>query len=657
MCGIAGFLKVSSSGCDAGECLRAMISTLSHRGPDDEGQWFDSGAGLALGHRRLSVIDPSPAGHQPMASASARYRISFNGEIYNFRELRKELEAYGHRFRGNSDTEVMLAAFEQWGVEEAVKRFMGMFAFALWDSRNKELHLVRDRLGEKPLYYGWMGKTLLFGSELKALRAHPDWRGEINRDALATLMRHNYIPAPRSIYNDICKVMPGTIVTVRSANDAENHSHKQIVYWSALEVAEDGVSNPFSGSETEATDQLDSLLRSAIKRQMVADVPLGAFLSGGVDSSTVVALMQAQSVRPIRTFTIGFAEGDYNEAVYAKAVAECLGTAHTELYVTPQDAMEAIPRLAAIFDEPFSDSSQIPTFLVSQLARRDVTVTLSGDGADELFYGYPRYQMGRRLWSKVRLMPPALRRGLSRFISEVPMATWNGVLGGNSPLLSRYRPESLIGDRLHSVAEILKAESRGQIYRRFISHCKEPGVLVPGSKELTGVLADAELEESNLDFNQWMMLADMLSYLPDDILVKLDRASMAASLESRAPFLDHRVVEFALRLPMSMKYRSGSGKWILRKVLSRYLPTALTDRPKKGFAIPIGNWLRGALREWAEDLLNERRLRESFFNPAPIRLTWADHLSGRRNWQGYLWNVLIFQQWLDQQRVALRKTA
>jgi len=654
MCGITGFVSLKNSDLAWREPLKWMTETLDHRGPDDEGQWFDSDAGVALGHRRLSIIDLSPEGHQPMRSSSGRYHLTFNGEIYNACELRIELESAGHGWRGRSDTEVMLAAFEQWGIAAAVKRFVGMFAFALWDQKERALHLVRDRLGEKPLYYGWMGKTFLFGSELKALRAHPDWRGEIDRNALATLMRHNYIPAPHTIYKGIHKLLPGTILTLRVA---EGLSQKEATYWSASEIAQAGVTNPFTGSETDAVDHLDSLLRSTISQQMVADVPLGAFLSGGVDSSAIVALMQAQSARPVKTFTVGFTESDYNEADEARTVADFLGTEHTELYATPEDAMEVIPKLAAIYDEPFADSSQIPTLLVSHLARQHVTVSLSGDGGDELFYGYTRYHIAQELWSKMSLFPPAMRRSVARIIRGVPLSAWNNLFGPNSRLLSRYRPDSSVADRLQSVADVLSLERREQIYRRFISHCKEPASLVPGSRELSGIISGDESTKGILGFSEWMMLTDIVSYLPNDILVKLDRASMTASLESRAPFLDHRIVEFAWRLPMSMKYRDGVSKWILRRVLSRYLPEELSGRPKKGFAIPIGRWLRGPLREWAEALLDERRLKESFFDPEPIRRTWAEHLSRRRNWEGYLWNVLMFQQWLDQQQVAARKVA
>jgi asparagine synthase (glutamine-hydrolysing) len=626
-----------------------MGRTLQHRGPDDSGVWSDAEAGVGLAHRRLSIVDLSAAGHQPMSSPDRRFTLSYNGEIYNFAALRQELEARGHGFQGHSDTEVMLAAFAEWGVEAAVKRFVGMFAFAVWDARERVLHLCRDRVGEKPLYYGWAGKAFVFGSELKALRAHPAWRGEIDRDALALLLRYNYIPAPYSIYKGVFKLLPGTILTVSADALERRELPAPHAYWSAREVAEAGMRDPFAGDADEATAVLEQLLREAIAGQMVADVPLGAFLSGGIDSSLVVALMQAQSGRPVKTFTIGFHEAAYNEAEFAKAVAGHLGTEHTELYVTPKEALAVIPRLPALYDEPFADSSQIPTFLVSQLTRRSVTVSLSGDGGDELFGGYNRYFWGRRIWDKIGWMPRGLRRSAARGIVSVSPAAWDATFHGLGPLLPGKFKQTIPGDRMHKLAEVLGVEHPEAMYRSLVSMWKTPTELVPGASEPPTELSSENEWPALPDFVERMMYLDLMTYLPDDILVKVDRAAMGVSLETRVPYLDHRVVEFAWRLPLALKIRGGKGKWLLRQILYKYVPPELIERPKTGFGIPIDSWLRGPLRAWAEELLDEGRLkREGFFDPRPIRQKWAEHLSGNRNWQYYLWGVLMFQAWLEE---------
>jgi asparagine synthase (glutamine-hydrolysing) len=653
MCGIAGFINLKNSDNGWTEPLQMMTAALSHRGPDADGHWFDYEAGVALGHRRLSIIDLSPEGRQPMRSASGRYELCFNGEIYNFAELRENLKSSGHRFRGHSDTEVMLAAFEQWGVWSSVKQFVGMFGFAVWDRRERVMYLVRDRLGEKPLYYGWAGDVFLFGSELKALRAHPMWQGEVDRDAVALLMRHNYVPAPYSIYKGVYKLLPGTILTMSLATIAAARScgpARPAVYWSAKEVAEHGISHQFTGSDLEAVDHLETLLLKSIRQQMVADVPLGAFLSGGIDSSTVVALMQSHSRKPVKTFTIGFNEENYNEAEHAKAVASHLGTEHTQIYLTPEEAMTVIPRLPVIYDEPFSDSSQIPTLLVSQLARRHVTVSLSGDGGDELFCGYKRYELGRNLWKKINYLPSLLRRGMAKTLRGVPVGVWDGLFSWTSPILNRYGRPGPVGDKLHKTAEILDAATPDALYHRMMSHWKDTTSLVPDSCGLPTAFTNSQRLANIPDFNHRMMYADTISYLPDDILVKVDRASMAVSLESRVPFLDHRVVEFAWQIPMSMKFREGQGKWLLRQVLYKYVPRQIVERAKMGFGVPIASWLRRQLRHWAEALLDERRLREEgFFNPGPIRKKWSEHLSGAHDWHYYLWDVLMFQAWLEEQ--------
>jgi asparagine synthase (glutamine-hydrolysing) len=649
MCGISGLLDASGrAGCDElRSAVTRMIATLNHRGPDDSGTWEDEKAGIALGHRRLSILDLSPKGHQPMQSASGRYVISFNGEIYNFKILRRELEDLGETFRGHSDTEVMLAAISRWGLEKALQQFNGMFAFALWDREERLLHLVRDRLGEKPLYYGRMGKTFLFGSELKALRAHPSFKAEINRNVLALFLRHNYIPAPYSIYEGVYKLPPGTMLTL-SPMDAVSLP-APIPYWSAREAAEQGVASPFKGTEGEAVTRLETLLRDAVKLRMEADVPLGVFLSGGIDSSTIVALMQAQSDRPVKTFTIGFFEDGYNEAKYAKEVAKFLGTKHTELYVTPEEAIAVIPKLPTLYDEPFSDSSQIPTFLVSQLARRHVTVSLSGDGGDELFTGYGRYFLGRRIWRKIGWMPNGMRQMASRALLALSTQSWEAVFRKLGPVLPDKIKWRDPGDKIHKLAKIMAVKNPEEMYLGLVSHWKDPASIVVGAFEPSTPLTTRDQWATLSDFTQRMMYLDTVTYLPDDILVKVDRAAMGVSLEARVPLLDHRVVEFAWRIPLSMKVRDGQGKWLLRRVLSKYVPKELTERPKSGFAIPIDSWLRGPLREWAEPLLDEGRLRrEGFFNPKPIREKWAEHLSGERNWQYYIWDVLMYQAWNEQ---------
>jgi asparagine synthase (glutamine-hydrolysing) len=652
MCGIAGFFNPKQALMDPLGALAKMANAISHRGPDDYGHWLDLDSGIALGHRRLSILDLSPAGHQPMHSASGRYVIVFNGEIYNFQQLRHEIEERaGHlSWRGHSDTEVMLAAFEAWGVENAVKRFVGMFAFTLWDRKERLLHMVRDRLGEKPLYYGWMGKTLLFASELKALHAHPEFNSEINRDALALYMRHNCIPAPHTIYKKVYKLMPGTVLTIMS-NGEPGQMPPPKPYWQAEKIAEFGVSTPYLGSEAEAVNDLDKLLRDVISKQMVADVPLGVFLSGGIDSSTVAALMQAQSVRPVKTFTIGFSEDGYNEAEHAKKIAQHLNTEHTELYLTPEDALAVIPRLPALYDEPFSDSSQIPTFLISQLARNHVTVSLSGDGGDEIFAGYNRHYWLGGIWDTACRFPTGLRMLVAGSLLAISPQRWNSLYSWISLLLPARYHVPVPGHSLHKLANVLSAESPEEIYYLLISHWRDPASLVIGASEPSTVITDRKSWPKLQNFTQEMMYLDLVTYLPDDILVKVDRAGMGVSLESRMPFLDHRLVEFAWQLPLTMKIQKSFGKWILRQVLAKYVPRELFERPKSGFGVPIDSWLRGPLREWAETLLNEGRLRsEGFFNSAPIRDKWKEHLSGKYNWQYHLWDVLMFQAWLEVQK-------
>ena len=648
MCGLVGFFAgdVGDAENARGRLVR-MANRIVHRGPDDAGYWCDVQRGIGLGHRRLSIIDLSPAGHQPMHSSGGRYVIAFNGEIYNHLDLRRELALTADfAWRGHSDTETLLAGFDAWGVRQTVERCIGMFAFAVWDNASGVLTLARDRLGEKPLYYGWQGsgatKTFLFGSELKALKAHPAFSAGIDRGALCLLLRHNAIPAPYSIYEGIAKLDPGCVLSVSLDRPEPQISQ----YWSLPEVALAGVATPFSGTPDAAVDQLDGLLKDAIRGQMMADVPLGAFLSGGIDSSAVVALMQAQSIQPVKTFTIGFNDAGYNEAVHAKAVARYLGTEHTELYVQPQQARDVIPLMPTLYCEPFSDSSQIPTFLVSQMARQHVTVSLSGDAGDELFAGYNRYQMTERLWRRLEHIPRPIRSLLARGITSVSPAGWDR-LARYIPGASGYR---VFGDKLHKGAGVLASGSVDELYLGLVSHQTRPESWVIGGHEPPTKLTGLRPALDGLSSVERMMVLDTISYLPDDILTKVDRAAMGVSLESRVPFLDHRVVEFAWKLPLGYKLCGGQTKWALRQVLYRYVPKELIERPKMGFGIPLDVWLRGPLREWAETLLDEARLkREGYFHPAPIREKWIEHLSGSRNWSHHLWDVLMFQAWLESQ--------
>lgn len=628
---------------------RRMTDTLGHRGPDDGGVWVDDAAGIAIGHRRLSILDLSCAGHQPMRSADGRYIIAFNGEIYNHKDLRRRLEAErtSAGWIGESDTETLLAAFGAWGIRETLRAVVGMFAIALWDRRDRILTLARDRMGEKPLYYGWQKGTLLFASELKALRGHPAFCTEIDRGALTLYVRHGYVPAPHSIYRGIHKLSPGSYLHVRVCR-GEVTSAEPIAYWSLLEAIDAGRDNPFDGSDTEAVDLLEQTLRTAVETQRLADVPVGVFLSGGIDSSTVVALMQKVCSAPARTFTIGFDEAGYNEATHAKAIARHLGTHHTELYVRAEQARDAIPRMPEIYCEPFADSSQVPTFLLSQLTRRHVTVALSGDAGDELFGGYSRYVLSHTIWGRAQRVPLGARRALSRVVASAPRGALDAAFAVVRPFLARRLRLSRPGEQAHKLAGLLTAANGEEFYRRLVSTWSDPVAVVLGGSEPRTLLQTPEEWPASDSFEHWMMAMDARTYLPDDILVKVDRAAMANSLETRVPFLDHRVVELAWRLPLRLKIRDGVGKWIVRQVLYRHLPAALVERPKMGFGVPIDSWLRGPLRDWAESLLDQKRLlQDGYFDPAPIRRTWGEHLTGRINRQHQLWPVLMFQAWLD----------
>ncbi len=634
MCGIAGYLTPHPASSDhmAGR-VRDMADALAHRGPDDSGIWADAGSGVAFGHRRLSIQDLSPLGRQPMASANGRYVICFNGEVYNHLDLRRELEPLGHSFRGGSDTETMLAAIVQWGLRGAVERFVGMFAFALWDVREHSLHLVRDRLGIKPLYYGRAARNFVFASELKALRAHPDFDPAVDRDALALYFRHNYVPAPHCIHARVHKLEPGCILSL----DAAGGEPRLERYWSAEEVWTSGVADPLALDEQEAAEELERLLLDAVGSRMLSDVPLGAFLSGGIDSSLVTALMQAQSDAPVRTFSIGFHEQEYNEAGHAKAVAAHLGTDHTELYLTPQDLLDAVPLIPRHWDEPFADSSQIPTLLLSRMTREHVTVALSGDGGDELFSGYERHLFIARVWRLVGRTPLGLRKAAALLGRALPESGWR--LAGKTGPKIRWRLDALA------------CKDFPELYRFLFSHARDPESFVPGSREPETAFTRNPARLKSLDSYQAMALLDLEAYLPDDILTKVDRASMAVSLEARVPLLDHRVVEFAARVPTAMKVRGSDGKMLLRRVLHKYVPRELVERPKMGFGVPIDQWMKNELRPWCESLLAERTIREQgYLDAGQVARIWREYLGGQRNWFSLLWDVLMFQAWLEEVR-------
>lgn len=642
MCGISGFLDPESGNpvSELRNIAMRMADTLRHRGPNDEGAWADVDAGIALSMRRLAILDLSPAGRQPMESASGRYVLVYNGEIYNYEDLRGELAC---SFRGGSDTEVMLAAFEQWGVEPSVVRFNGMFAFAVWDRCERSLILGRDRFGEKPLYYFRRGRQFIFGSELKALRAHPDFSDGIDPSAVALFLRYSCVPAPYSIYRNTYKLPPATLLKV----SADDFALEPRPYWSLREVVEESASGRLQCSGEEAVDQLDYLLRDAVRIRMRSDVPLGAFLSGGIDSSVVMSLMQAQSGTRVKTFTIGNHDEELDEAKEAAGVAQHLGTEHTELYVTTAEAMAVIPSLPRIYDEPFADSSQIPTTLVSQLARQHVTVALSGDGGDELFGGYTRHAWGtasRRLHN----LPLFARKFGAAGIRAVSPDGWDSFFRASMPMIPARWQQRMPGYKLHKLAAVLESRDVHTLYEKLTSHWLDTEKILPGVAEAAS-LPTRDEHQPLPHIAEDMMYMDAMRYLPDDILVKLDRATMAVSLEGRVPLLDHRVAEFAWRLPLDMRIHERQGKWILRQVLYKYVPRALVDRPKSGFGIPLAAWLRGSLRGWAESLLDEKRLRQDgYFNYAPIVKMWTEHLSGKMNWEYHLWDVLMFQAWLNE---------
>ncbi|MCB1531996.1 MAG: asparagine synthase (glutamine-hydrolyzing) [Alphaproteobacteria bacterium] len=641
MCGFTGFFakNTKSSRTELHVICQAMTDTLSHRGPDGAGLWQDPDIPVVLGHRRLSIIDLSKEGAQPMVSASDRYVITYNGEIYNFPDIQKELSEMGVPFRGRSDTEVFLAAIDQWGLNLALQKINGMFAFALWDRQERRLHLVRDRLGKKPLYVGWAGNTLLFASELKALRAHPDFKAEIDEDALALYMRYSCVPAPRCIYKNVWSLPAGHIASLdlSALQSGENLGTQMNAYWHHLNILKESHAHPPGSTEAEIIQSFDELLSTCVRERLVSDVPLGAFLSGGIDSSAVVALMQKISNRPVKTYSIGFQEAGFDEAPYAKKIAAHLGTDHHEMYLSAQEALDIIPSLPQMYDEPFGDISAIPTHLVSRFARESVTVALSGDGGDEMLGGYNRHIMGPRIWNKMNAVPGFLRGALARGIHKIPTTRWD-----------KMRPsQPQFGTRLHKFADIIGLESEEEIYESLLGRGGDAFVKAHPAHPF---LSKSDYAPNDMSFGEKMMYWDALTYLPNDILTKLDRASMAVSLECRAPLLDRRIYDFVWGLPEHYKVRKTKngvqGKWLLRQILNRYVPTSLFERPKQGFAMPVGEWLRGPLRPWAEELLSETALiNDGLLQADKIRETWNNHQNGHGNHADALWNVLIFQSW------------
>ena len=648
MCGIVGAWR---EGCDLSDAVLRAREQLRQRGPDDSGLWGDSTAGITLGHTRLAVLDLSQAGHQPMSSASGRLHMVYNGEIYNHAELRERLPRSD--WRGHSDSETLLAAFSAWGLERTLKACVGMFALALFDSIERKLYLACDRFGEKPLYYGYAGGAFVFASQLKALRALPGFDTTIDRTALSQFLRLSHVPAPHSIYCQVRKLPMGTHLELTARAVLSRLLPDPQVYWSAAEVALGGDRQPLELSDAEALEGLEQALGTAVRGQMIADVPLGAFLSGGVDSSVIVALMQANSTKPVRTFTIGFAATDFDESRHARDVARHLGTDHTEFTARAEDLLALVESMPQVYDEPFADSSQLPTCLVAALARPHVTVALSGDGGDELFGGYNRHRQVQEIWPRLARLPQSVRQWLAQALLAVPAEVWNALAAahrGAAPGSRRFRR---LSEKVQRIAEVIPSADEAELYSSIMSApwpspplIEEPP-LQPAATELAPLSSPA----------QRMMLADALRYLPNNILVKVDRATMAVGLESRMPLLDHRVFEYVWRLPLRMKIREGQGKWLLRQLLYRHVPRALVDRPKMGFTVPLAEWLRGPFRPWAEGLLRRPDLEQVGLDPNAIRRVWMEHLAGKRHWQYQLWNVLTFQAWAAEQSRSVASCA
>lgn len=656
MCGIIGFISLRRS-IGLSEEITRMVCKLSHRGPDRQAVWTDDIVGLALGHSRLAIQDISPAGDQPMVSDSGNFVIIFNGEIYNHLDLRNVLISENKKidWKGTSDTETLLACVEAWGLDITLKRCSGMFALALWDKCRKILTIARDRLGEKPLYYGWQGESFIFGSELKPFKENNDFIGDINREALALYVRFNYVPAPFSIYKDIKKLPAGTYLELHfdGVHKSAPVVDVPIPYWSLVETADKASRSRFQGNDEELVNELDKLLIHTVASQMLSDVPLGAFLSGGVDSSTIVSMMQACSKTPVNTFTIGFEEQGYNEAENGKLIASHLGTNHTELYISSEDARNVIPLIPTLYDEPFADSSQIPTYLVSKLASQHVKVALTGDGGDELFGGYNRHLWLGKLWRNIDRSPRFISSTLGRGLSSVSPEVWDAVFNKTKKLLPEHYRVSQFGNKMHKLGDLFSSSTVNEMYGRVRSFWNNEHIVIAdkNKSERNSFFSSDSILRSGMEIEEQIMLCDALDYLPNDILAKVDRAAMGVSMETRVPFLDHKLIEFAWRLPPQAKIRNKEGKWILRRVLDRYVPSALMDQPKMGFAVPVGEWLRGPLREWAENLLSESRLNDDgFFYLEPIRKKWKQHLNRDKNWEHDLWGILMFQVWLDENR-------
>lgn len=651
MYSLNGFFNTSKKSSDSA-AITLMNAATNHCGQDDCGAWLDESIGLVLGNQRFSVLESSEKIEQPVHSVCGRYVLMLNGEIYNHLKLRNQLarEGYTPAWQGHSDTETLLACIVAWDIEKTLQAMVGMFAIALWDRQQKVLTLAKDRMGEKQLYWGWQGQSLYFGSELKGLKAHPDFSADINRDAITLLLRHNCIPAPYSIYHGIEKLRPGHWLQLPLSEHKTAKTAYPKAYWHFNDIVEKGLANPFTGSPEQAVDALESALMESIGGQMQSDVPHGAFLSGGIDSSAIIALMQTQSSRPIKTFTIGFDDAGYNEAAHAKAVAQHIGTEHTELYMRPEDALSVIPKLPSMYCEPFSDSSQIPTFLVSQLASQHVGVVTGGDGGDELFGGYNRYLMANQVWGMSRKLPKAMRHLAAFGLKTLAPASWDALFNTLGPILPEKLRLRTPGDKAHKLAGVLSIDSEHAFYQKLTSHWNDPAELVIGAKEPQTLITDLSCWPQTDSFEHAMMAMDAQTYMADDILVKVSRAAKANNLETRVPMLDHRVVELAWRMPLNYKIRNGEGKWLLKQVLFKYVPRELIERPKMGFGFPLHEWLRGPLRDWAEALLDESLLQQQgYFHPEPIRAMWSEHLSGRLNHQHHLWSVLMFQAWLETQ--------
>ena len=648
MCGFAGFITRSTL---KRECLEsrveAMNKAIAARGPDDACVWVDPDAGIALGHRRLSIIDLSPMGRQPMVSRSGRYIIAFNGEIYNYQDLARVLEKKGYSWRGHSDTEVLLAAFEFWGVKQTLEQCNGMFALALWDQKKRTIFLARDRMGQKPLYYGFNNGILFFGSQIKAFHANPEFKPEIDQAVIPLFLKYSYIPTPYSIYKNIKKLSAAHFLEISRSDMAGLCLKEEIPYWNLAQVAEDGINNPMTGSEAQMMDSLEKILQESVSRRMLSDVPLGAFLSGGIDSSLIVALMQKNNRIPVKTFSIGFNEKGYDEAEQAKRVAHHLGTDHTELYATPKEAMDLIPDLPDLFDEPFADSSQIPVSLISLLTKKYVTVALSGDGGDELFAGYNRHFWGRSVWEMIERYPMFMKKGARYLMKALSPEQWEQLFDSSSRVVPEKFRQSNPGAKIAKLSGLITAQTREEFYTLLTAWWPDPGAVLLNTNQGPQLGARSKDLPNISDFTQLMQYWDMQTYLCDDIMTKVDRASMGASLEARSPFLDHEVVAFSWKIPIKYKISKTQGKLILKNCLYRFLPPSIVDQPKKGFQIPLDQWLRGPLRQWAEEMLNPLRLKnQGFFNVKEVRALWDLHLSGKQNYQYQIWNILMFQAWV-----------